>query len=88
MGNLTAKQVGAAEKERKAGSPLLSAQTQGREGLTGQPWPRVQGFLEPVPLIGERQRTSQASKSSAEYAGGGQVPERVAINITVQARPV
>jgi hypothetical protein len=28
------------------------------------------------------------SKSSAEYAGGGQVPERVTINITVQARPV
>ena len=28
------------------------------------------------------------SESSTEYAGGGQVPERVTVNITVQARPV
>ena len=33
---------------------------------------------------GQRRRL----KSSAEYASGGQVPDRVTINIIVQARPV
>jgi hypothetical protein len=47
-----------------------------------------------IPYAGSAMPPSSAgatapSESSAEYAGGGgEVPERVTINITVQARPV
>ena len=45
--------------------------------------PYVGSAMSPASVV-----AAAPSESSAEYADGGQVPERMVINITVQARPV